>query len=168
MAMALGAAFVGVFAVMLGPVWFIVGLVSYRVRSFAYLFAHKALGDDIRFDAVPRTGRIIREIIFGSIMVVLLAGVIVGIPAGAVASLVAAEIVPVGLTILPGVVLYMVGSAVVSSLSLVWIVQPILTHVVTTIRVHNPDALAHIRQRAGDTGADAEGFADALDVGGAF
>lgn len=157
-----------VLALMVGPVWFAVGLVSYRVRAFAYLTAHKVLGSDIRLEAAPRTGWIIRQMVGGTIVISLSAGIILGIPAGAVASLVALDMVPLGLMILPGVILYMVGLAMVSSLSLVWIVQPVLAHVVTSISVSNAGALARIRQRAGDTGADAEGFADALDVGGAF
>jgi len=34
--------------------------------------------------------------------------------------------------------------------------------------VLNADHLATIHQRAADAGADADGFADALDIGGAF
>jgi len=40
--------------------------------------------------------------------------------------------------------------------------------VISSITVQGADRLADIRQRAHDTGADAEGFADALDVGGAI
>ena len=54
------------------------------------------------------------------------------------------------------------------ALSLVWIVQPVIAHVVGAITVRGADRLADIRQRVHDSGADAEGFADALDVGGAI
>lgn len=158
----------GVSSLSVGLVWFAVGLVSYRVRSFAYLTAQKVLGGDIRFVAAPRTGRIIGQMIAGSIVIGLLAGMIMGVAGGAMAALIGLEVVPLGVAIVPGVVLYMVALAMVASLSLVWIVQPILAHVVRSIRVINAGALARIRQRPGDTGADAEGFADALDVGGAF
>jgi len=65
-------------------------------------------------------------------------------------------------------VLYVLALAMSGSLALVWVIQPVIDHVVGTVTVHNSDALGEIRQRAYDSGADAEGFADALDVGGAI
>ena len=54
------------------------------------------------------------------------------------------------------------------ALSLVFITEPVIMHVVCETRVLNIDAMAAIRQRVADKGADAEGFADALDWGGAI
>lgn len=168
MAALLNAPAAAIGAILLGLVWFMIGLVSYRVRSFQYLTSYKVLGGDIRFAATPGTGFIIRKVIVGSIVISLLSAVILGIPAAAMGVIVGLEMVPIGLAIIPGVVLYMVGLAMVASLSLVWILQPIIAHVVESVVVGNAGALDRIRQRAGDTGADAEGFADALDIGGAI
>ena len=51
---------------------------------------------------------------------------------------------------------------------MIWIVQPIIAHFVESVSVLNSGALASIRQRAADGGADAEGIADALDIGAAI
>jgi len=59
---------------------------------------------------------------------------------------------------------YLLATAVISSLALVWIIQPMLHQIVDTITVHNADELNFIEQRSFDEGADAEGFADALDL----
>ena len=65
-------------------------------------------------------------------------------------------------------ILYLAALVIASALSLVWITQPIIDHIVSSTAVENADALDAIHQRAMDSGADAEGFADALDVGGAI
>jgi len=66
------------------------------------------------------------------------------------------------------VALYVLALAMAGALSLVWITQPIIDHIVNSLKVQNAEHLNAIKQRAHDTGADAEGFADALDVGGAI
>ena len=50
----------------------------------------------------------------------------------------------------------------------VLISAPILGHYVDTLWVENAERLEQIRQRTGEHIADADGFADALDIGGAF
>ena len=65
-------------------------------------------------------------------------------------------------------VIYVGSLLVLGGLSLVMITQPIIEHAVNKVSVLNADHLTNIQQRAADDGADAEGFADALDVGGAI
>ena len=67
-----------------------------------------------------------------------------------------------------GGVIYVGSLLVLGGLSLVMITQPIIEHAVNSVTLLNVDHLATIQQRAADDGADAEGFADALDVGGAI
>ena len=55
-----------------------------------------------------------------------------------------------------------------SALNAVFITQPLLAHYVTTLTIHNADEIDTVRQREQDDFVEAEGFADALDVGGAF
>ena len=66
------------------------------------------------------------------------------------------------------VVLYLLFLTVFGTLTLVFINQPILAVFVGSVTVKRAEVLDHIRQSQADAGADAEGFADALDVGGAF
>ena len=63
---------------------------------------------------------------------------------------------------------YMAFLVLIGALQLVLIQQPIMAHVIARTWVVNADALALVRQRVGEAGADADGFAEALDVGGAF
>ena len=63
---------------------------------------------------------------------------------------------------------YLVALVLMQALSLILITQPVLSHYIATIRVENAGALAAIQQREAETGIDAEGFADALDIGGAI
>ena len=63
---------------------------------------------------------------------------------------------------------YIAALLVSGGLSLVMITQPIIRHVVEETSIADDTGLSAIRQREADLGADAEGFADALDVGGAI
>jgi hypothetical protein len=65
-------------------------------------------------------------------------------------------------------VVYVFGLILIGAISLAAITQPLLVHVIGATEVLNIEAAAEITQRAADKGADAEGFADALDVGAAF
>ena len=72
------------------------------------------------------------------------------------------------LVVLIAVFGYLASLVLIGALVTVFISAPILGHYVDTLRVENAGPLEQIRQRAGDQLADADGFADALDVGGAF
>ncbi|MEO1380995.1 MAG: DUF898 domain-containing protein, partial [Pseudomonadota bacterium] len=63
---------------------------------------------------------------------------------------------------------YIVLIILIGGVSLIAITQRIIAHVVDSVSVQNAAHLDVIRQRMADEGADAEGFADALDVGGAI
>ncbi|RKT32962.1 uncharacterized protein DUF898 [Roseovarius halotolerans] len=171
-ALALQSPVVGGVLAAVGYVWAMVGFISYRVRAFIYLTEHKVLDDGIRFEARPETRTIIGLVIVGSLVVSLIMGVVFAVLA-ALASMVVgpAMMAPgpghiVGLVLMMG--LYLGALLMGGALSLVWIVQPVIAHVVGAITVRGADRLADIRQRVHDSGADAEGFADALDVGGAI
>lgn len=157
-----------------GYVWVIIGSVIYSVRSFGYLTAHKVLGDEIRFDAEPRAGTVIKTYILGGLLLGLLASVAFGI-VGAIAAafipmLSGGPVGTVELVLVFGLMAigYLVALVLVQALSLILITQPILAHYVGSITIRNAPALNRIAQREAETGVDAEGFADALDVGGAI
>lgn len=155
-----------------GYVWLVVGAIYYRVFAFNYLTRNKVLDASVTFDAQARTGRIIMIYVVGVIGIAVLAllgvGLIGALMAGSLAAL-SGGMVGLGLTqIMLLALLYTGFFLALGGLSMVLILQPVIEHYVTSTSAHNADHLDTIRQRAADAGADAEGFADALDVGGAI
>ncbi len=165
-----GVMIAGVFV---GYIWLMVGGLYYRVHAMRYFAANRTLGEHISFTAEPRTGEVLKLVVIGGLIIgaITFAILMVGGLAitGVVSSL--ADSQNFGAMAFISVivaVLYLVLLALIGALTLVFITQPLISHFVTTYTVHGKDALAEISQRAGEVGVDAEGFADALDVGGAF
>lgn len=156
----------------LGVVWGMVGLVIYRVRAFAYLMSHKEMDGGLGFRAVPRAGRVVWLYLKGAVIVGLLGGVASGMIFAPVWSMMAGVEEPSALMAVEfavlGVAAYLLVLTVFGALALVFISQPILGHFVESVTVTGVAALDAVRQRVSDRGADAEGLADALDMGGAF
>ncbi len=152
--------------------WMLFGYVYYRVHSFRYLTANKSLVGAVSFVAEPRTGRVIGVYLLGYLAVAALALAIFGMTVGITSATMGAFLGggaapgPVGFVIVA--MLYLGALALIGALGLVFITQPIIAHFVETLTVLNPAALDTVRQRAHDVGADAEGFADALDIGAAI
>ena len=160
----------GAFMGFVAYIWFLVGLLSYRVFAFNYLTGQKVLDGQIRFGARLRTSTLLGIFVVGSIVVGLLMGVIFGVIGGLFAF--SGEAIITG-SAGPGLflviaILYGGAFLMAGALGMVMITQPIIEHVVENLTVYEAQHLDVIRQRAADTGADAEGFADALDVGGAL
>lgn len=151
---------------LVGYVWLIIGFVSYRVQSFAYLTNHKTLGDSIRFQTAPRTGFVLGKVILGSILMAVIIGVVAAIGGAVIYGLASSGAGQIVVAL--GAVLYLALLVFAGALSLVLITEPILGHIIDETRVQNMPAMDAIRQRVTDKGADAEGFADALDFGGAI
>lgn len=177
LSIALGKVVLAVLLLPVGAVWLVIGVISYRVQSFAYLSRHKMLGRKVAFHAHPRTQTVIGTYVLGALLLGLglsvATGVFGGIAAFALAGL---DFETAGPGFQPGMIPpvlitaagYLMTLIAARAGALALITQPILKHYVTTLTVINLTALAEIRQRAADTGADAEGFADALDIGGAI
>ncbi len=164
----LGAALGG-----LGYIWFLYGFLHYRVQSFAYLTSHKRLGDEIAMDARPQTGTILLTYIVGGIVIgvagAIFAGLLVRVGAMGMGGAMngapdASTYAAIALVAIGYVALILGVGAAATAL----ITQPVIAHYVNTFSVLNVDAVQAIHQRAADSGADAEGFADALDIGGAI
>ena len=169
--------FFGFLVASVGYIWVLVGFLHYRVQSFAYLAAHKRLGDEIGFEAGPRTGKIVGIFIIGSILisvVMSIAFAVLGVFTAGALSFSAGELSLGGLpselsySLLIPVVGYFVAIVLANAMGLSLITQPIFDHIINSMTITNVSALSKIQQREHDTGADAEGFADALDVGGAI
>lgn len=180
--LAQGEAWFGGVVMAMGAVWALIGMALYQTRAFGYLTAHKELllpgpVAPLRFTADPRGGRVIWLYIKGGLIVGLLtsvaSGVVFGAMAGISSQLVGFEAEPSPLVVMElavlGAVGYLVFLSVVSSLSLVFISQPVLGYLVGSIRISVPEGFYDALQQArAEAGADADGFADALDIGGAF
>ena len=154
-----------------GYIWFAIGLVFYRVFAFNYLTEGKVLDEKVTFFSLARTGAVVKIAIIGTVVIAVLFAVIAGVVSGIAYqmrdALIGLESLPIGATII-SIVLYVGMIIVTGGLNLVIIVQPVIEHVVNNVTVNGADHLADIQQRPGDVGGDAEGFADALDVGGAI
>jgi hypothetical protein len=169
----------------LGAVWLPVGIVYYIVHSFRILTRHKTLHRVIRFSCLPRTGRVIGLYLLGSTAASLIASTAAALllaAAGGVAAAVVGPDIAVdfealaagtgefdmtsGLLVAAGLALfYMVFIVLFSALALVLIRQPLLAHYAEETTILNTEGLKDIAQREGDEMIEAEGFADALDVG---
>lgn len=171
-----GLAVVGGVLFFVAYIWFIIGLVYYRVYAFNYMTALKTLDGQVTFDARLETSTIIGKVVVGaiviSVVVAVVFGVITAIGAATFASMQGGASAELGSTGVTGLVfiglLYVVALLAAGGLGLVMITQPVVAHAVEHITVQNAGHLDSIQQRSADTGADAEGFADALDVGGAI
>ena len=168
----------GAVIIISGSIWFLCGLVYYQVESFKYLTAHKLLDGTVRFTSNSYSQRVIGIFVLGIILIAILTFVLVllfGIVfasggsvlngGGAGIRLFAGAGVAVALAAVLGYIAFLV---LIGALLTVFISAPILGHYVDTLRVENAQLLEQINQRAGDRMADADGFADALDIGGAF
>lgn len=161
----------------IGSIWVYIGFAYYNVHSYRILARQKKLGDDIRFTSEPRTKRIIGIYLLGGLIVSMLAPTIAGL-IGGILGFIAQMLLGgfnfgLGAEMPPGVIigglfgyvsLFVVGSV----LNLIFITQPITQHYAEVTRVCNVDGLSKIAQREGDEMIEAEGFADALDVGAGF
>jgi len=142
------------------------------VQSFGWLSRHKTLAGGVGFDARPSTGRVIWIGLVGWVVIAVLFAIL-----GLVIFAMAADSFggtaqgggppPVGALVV-SVLGYLAAFVLAGALATALIDQPILRHYIESCTITGIGALDGIVQRAPDRGADAEGFADALDVGGAF
>lgn len=163
-------------SVLVGYIWLMVGYLSYAVQGFAYLTRTKQLGSEVSFQASPRTGTVLGRLVLGYLFVGIIAAVVFAIGAavvgGAIAGLASGTEQPsqgtLGLMTGVAVLGYVGFLTFLGAMALAFITEPIIQHIVDTTALVNVGALDVIRQRVTDKGADAEGFADALDWGGAI
>jgi uncharacterized membrane protein YjgN (DUF898 family) len=171
-----GLAVLGGLMIFIGIVWFYIGFAYYNVHSHRILTRNKTLGSNIQFTSEPRTARIIGIYLLGGLIISLLAPIIaglIGVILGLLSSLVLGGVdlgtggASAGTAV--GIVLFYITLFVVMGvLSLIFIQQPIIEHYAQVTKVNNADELDEIEQRAGDQMIEAEGFADALDIGAGF
>jgi uncharacterized membrane protein YjgN (DUF898 family) len=162
----------GPFLMFVGFVWAFLGFVHYTVQSFGWLARHKTLAGGVGFDAQPSTGRVIWIGFQGGVLITILFAVLAVVFIAVIAGTFGGAMQgggppPVGALVV-SVLGYLAAFVLTGALATALISQPILRHYIETCTITGIGALDGIVQRAPDRGADAEGFADALDMGGAF
>jgi hypothetical protein len=162
-----------------GYIWLFFGLVYFQVKSFELLTNTKTLGNGVRFTTAPRTGTVIFHFLIGGLVTGILT-MIAAIPIGLIVfALIGstggfAEIDtlfngPLGFMVAAvAFVGYLLVFVLAQAFAMVFIAQPIQAHYTNVTQINNAQVLSTVRQREGDSMPDAEGFADALDVGGGF
>jgi len=158
------------------------GWVNYRVQSFRLLTIHKT-GGPIGFQSAPRRWRVLRIYAFGSLLILLTLGVLffvfffaLGVflagvfgDAADLADLVdLTHVLPAWLSAVIAAGLYFTSFIFWGVLSHAFLTLPLTRHYAETLQVTGAGNLMTIRQRARDEFAEAEGFAEALDVGAAI
>jgi uncharacterized membrane protein YjgN (DUF898 family) len=162
--------------IFIGTVWFYIGFAYYNVHSYRILTRNKTLGNNVQFTSEPRTARVICIYLLGGLIISLLAPIIAGLIGGILGILsnqvlsgVDLGTVEASAGTVVGIVLgYITLFVVLSVLSLIFIKQPIIEHYAQVTKVNNAQELIEIEQRESDQMIEAEGFADALDIGAGF
>jgi uncharacterized membrane protein YjgN (DUF898 family) len=153
--------------------WFLAGLAYYRVDSFRRMTNTKEAGE-VRFTSDARTGRIIRIYVLGHLKVIFvifgvmfLIGVVIAIALGGrdLEQMVFSGAAPAWLLTLVGVITYFFFFLGWGVLKEIWVNQPKWQHYAETLEIKNLDNVALVQQREDDSFDQAEGFAEALDLG---
>ncbi len=171
----LGLLINGTAFVVFGYIWIFIASIYYQTRTFTYLANNTSLANTVTFQAAARPWKNIKIAVLGSLIIGAILFAIVAIFSAILSGVIFSKTVsfftPTGLgagSTIVSILIYLGTLMLVNALAMILINQPILSHIVTSTRVVNINALSDIHQRAFDKDTDAEGFADALDVGGAF
>lgn len=170
-----GAAPEALYGLVVSLPWILYGWVSYKVETFRYLSNHKALGV-VGFDANPRTRRVLWIYLRGWFVI----GLVVAVLGGAVMVFALLALDPTALSedvtasgpswlyFLIAAPLYFALFTFYGVLTQIMLTLPLTAHYAETLTILNGDKITGVAQRDRDDFAEAEGFADALDVGAAF
>jgi uncharacterized membrane protein YjgN (DUF898 family) len=164
-----------------GTIGALCGLAHYKVQSFRMLTNAKMIGG-VGFVSRPRTWQVIRVYVFGNLLVGLSMSVfgfallaVLGIVfAGVVGGLSGLELAEIGPNLpawLGGALALMAYLTVFVSwgaFQQVFVTLPLAHHYAETLDLTGAEHLPAIRQRDRDDFTEAEGFADALDLGAAI
>lgn len=141
----------------------------YSVSAFRELTNHKEAGKEIRFSSKVRVGSVLRIYTLGGIIVFCVLSLLFIALAFAIGTDFSLDLNLVSALATPSTaVIYLVFLLLFGALTQVFITQPLLAHYMTTLAIENAAELDHVAQREEDDMVEAEGFADALDVGAAI
>lgn len=172
------------FALALTLPWLGWALAAWKARSLRLLTGAKRLEglDEVRLQAEPRPWRIFAIYAWGYTLAVLAIGVVaaallllIGVLAASGLDLDLEHLlngdvsgVPSWLGIGTFAAAYFTTFLMWSVFTQVFVTLPLARHLSETLTLHGAYRLGQVRQRARDPFAEAEGFADALDVGAAL
>lgn len=157
----------------------------YNVRSFRVLTRNKHAGD-VRFTSGANTFRVIWIYVAGYTLAAIVAGIgfllvttiilsgVIGAAAGSenfgqVVFDRLSQMDPTSLgPQIAGVVLYFLIFVAWGALTHAFVTMPLWRHYAQTFQIHGAEDLEKVRQRARDEHTEAEGFAEALDLGAAI
>lgn len=155
------------------------GYVYYRVETTRLLANHKSAAG-LTLTARPRAFRILMITVLGHLATALVLALPLGLLGFGVALLQFAQTdlmqefgelgalvsaLPQPLLLALGAALYFAIFLLWATFTHAWVTLPTWRHYATSLTIHNPAALALISQRARDEFQEAEGFAEALDLG---
>ena len=162
--------------------WLLIGWVHLQINGFKVMAQHKRLGEFVTFRANPSTWRMIQIYLVGSLLIYL--------PLIAVASVAIVVLIMLDQNIFSdgnfeatfgvgndgnqplmfaGIAfLYFTMFIFIGVLGQLFITLPSMRHYAETLFIRDSHHLGQIRQRPRDEFAEAEGFADALDIGAAI
>lgn len=163
--------------------WLGYGLAHWRAHSFRILTVNKSLGG-AGFTSAPRPWRVLRIYMLGFGAAYLCAALGAGLAVGVLAAVVGVErlaavadiangadmagALPVWAVAIAGFVIYFAVFVFWGVLVQVFVKLPLARHFAETTAITGALSLNHIGQRDRDEFEEAEGFADALDVGAAL
>lgn len=150
---------------------FLYAMIHYTVTAKRLMAEAKRAGD-LRLSARPRPPRILRIYLFGGIAMVIVTAVLLSplvIAFGVLQGELEARMIedPILLAAL-GLVAYMISALIWATLTHVFITMPKWRHYAETLTLHGAESLPWVHQRHRDEATQAEGFAEALDVGAAI
>lgn len=158
-------------------IWAFVGYFHYRVQSYRILTEHKVIGNGIRLGANPSSSEVLGIAIAGGFLSMIAGGVVSAVVVGLLSSSGLFDVLfspdPVGEAFgwsaqLLSLLVTLISLQIYGVFLLIFMIQPIYAHIIETTWIENPILLTSVKQRSADDFPDADGFADALDVGGAF
>ena len=165
------------FLLMITVPWALFGMVYYSVNATRILTDHKKAGG-VGLVATPRTGRVLGIYVGGYFLVYLsmmgaatVFAVLGGILAGAtldIWDLIAGDVFPIWMITLFGMVVYFTIFILYGVFSHVFVSLPLYEHYSETLVITGSEHLPDVEQRDRDEFSEAEGFAEALDVGAAI
>jgi len=157
------------------------GWVNYRVQGFKRLTETKS-ADGIGFVAAPRRWRVLRIYVLGSVLIVLALSLLLMLFGFSIASIAnafgnpdalndimqAIKRLPTWISAAAGAGLYFSFFILWGVLTQVFLTLPLIRHYGETLQITGATHLNSLRQRDRDEFTEAEGFAEALDVGAAI
>lgn len=168
-----------------GAVWFYYAFAYYNVVSFQIMGDQKKLGERVGFVTTPRASKVFWTYVLGALLASTCAGLVFSafsIVASNFMGLSTLDLLAEGEQLFDpenlsagfyvGIGVFVIGYLAMllsyGVFGMIFVSQPVLEHYVENTQILNPEALDEIEQRSRDEMVEAEGFADALDVGAAI